>query len=101
MAASSATATAPISEKMPPMTQADMIRVGSPSAAATVLGKRNMPTPTVVPKTSAKPKPSPRMRRRGCLVTAVILQPDGQKNQVTVFRGGRPHFRTPYPFLNV
>jgi hypothetical protein len=38
--------------------------------------KRRMPTPTIVPKTSARPKVSPNMRRKGC--EFVVLIP-GQK----------------------
>jgi hypothetical protein len=72
IAASSATATAPISEYTPPMAQKTMMSVGSPTAAATVPGRRRIPTPTIVPNTIATPKPSPRIRRNGRVLWIVV-----------------------------
>ena len=51
-----------------------MINVGVPAAAATVPGRRRIPTPTIVPKVKASPNPSPRILRSG---RGLFTQPPG------------------------
>src|SRR5258706_3826168 len=72
MAASPATATAPSSAYSPPRIQNSTTSRESPRAAAKVPGRRRIPTPTVPPKTIAKPKPSPRIRVSGRALWVIV-----------------------------
>ena len=63
-APSSTVGMASMAMKMPPPSQASSTQVGSGKPDATTDGLRMMPEPTTPPTTTARPKPSPKMRSR-------------------------------------